>query len=1139
MLNEKQDIDKLLVVTFTNAAAAEMRERVLDAIYKKLDENPDDENLQKQIVLLGKSNICTIHSFCLDVIKNNFFEINLPASFRIASTEEIELLKQEVLENVFENFYESENEAFAKLIETYTGYRGDEAVKELVFSIDKLVQATPFPKKWLTEKVEMFNPKIDKGQDFSESIWGKVLLKEVNEEILDAINQLKLAKSKLEMHPEMEKYFLTLQHDMELLQGLQEVCDSWDRSFAYANQMKFKTWPTDKKANIDLKEAAKKARDAVKKKVSSVIEKTLLYSSHDAYQDLYLWYENLVTLKDVIVEFQEKFQQEKRNKNIIDFSDIEHYALEILVKEEDGKYKPTQVAKKMAQKFEEIAIDEYQDSNQVQELILKSISRGHNIFMVGDVKQSIYKFRQACPELFLDKYEKYSLEGNDNGLKIQLFKNFRSNQNILDITNCIFQNIMSKELGDIEYTQEEYLNLGADYPEIEEGVGKSEIHIIDMKEDILSDTQEDSDEFEEEKELDKVEIEARFVAKKIKELIESGKKIKGKNGIYRKIEYRDIVVLLRSTSSVAPIFETEIVKNKIPVFSDATSEYFDTMEIQTILNVLKILDNPFHDIELVAVMRSPIGGFSDNEIVEVRLLNREDSVYANLLEADSQGFLYYEKVHDFLQQLQKWRNLMQQLSLAELIWQIYTDTGFYDFVGVMPNGILRQANLRILFQRAKEYEKTSFNGLFRFIQLTEKLKSSNSDMTAAKVIGENENVVRIMSIHKSKGLEFPVVFLSCCSKKINLQDLKMNVLLHRDFGFGPEYIDYERRIQYPTAAKQAIKTIGKIEAISEEMRILYVALTRAKEKLIITGTVRDFAKDENEKKDNLAMYEQKNGKLNPILMKKYSSYLDWIYLVYLNGKLQNNLELYVHKKDEFVKESQEETQIPQFDFTQEADLETIEKNFAWEYPNQVLVNTPMKLSVSQIKQANKKSTENEIGLQPIDLSWEKKQITPMQKGTLFHLVLQKLDFRKNYTILELQEYLKQLVQHKILKETEEKNIDLKQIMNFLQSEIYKRIRNAKLVEKEKAFCLNTKLEEYQMQEVSVQGMIDLYFIDQENHLVLVDYKTDFVDNEEILIQRYEIQLQLYKKALETSLQKKVDQVCIYSTHLGKIIKLVC
>ena len=1145
ILNDKIDIDKLLVVTFTNAAASEMRERVLDAIYLKLDENPDDENLQKQTVLLAKSNICTIHSFCLDVIKNNFFEINLPANFRIASEEEIELLRQEVIEELFEELYESENNEFAKLVESYTGYRGDEPIKDIVFSIYRVIQSMPFPQKWLEEKVELFNKINYKGQDFCESIWGKILIDNFKDELFDAINNFKILKNKLDKYEELSKFSLVVQNDIELIQELYNCCNSWDKAFEYASELKFKSWPIDRKVTISIKDEAKKIRDNLKKKILSLIEKTLLYNSEEAYKDIYLLYDNFVYLKNLILKFDEKFKEKKRSKNIIDFSDIEHYALEILIKEdEEGNYIPTDVAKKYQNKFEEIAIDEYQDSNQIQEMILKSVSRGNNIFMVGDVKQSIYKFRNACPELFLEKYENYSLEGNENGLKIQLFKNFRSNKNILDITNSVFQNIMSKELGDIDYTEEEFLNLGADYPEIENGVGNSELHIIDVKnaqeEESLLNNEEEAEEELNGKELNKIEIEAKFVANKIQELVNSKKLVKCKNGDYKKIEYRDIVILLRSTSNSAPIFERELINNDIPVFSDSSSEYLDTMEIQTILSLLKILDNPLDDITLVSVMRSPIGNFTDNEILEIRLENRESNVYTNLINVSfEKKHICYEKVKTFLSNLENWKQESNTKSLAELIWKIYVDTGFLAYVGLMPNGVLRQANLRMLFERAKEYEKTSFNGLFNFIHFTEKLRSGSSDMSSAKVIGESENVVRIMSIHKSKGLEFPVVFLSCTNKKINLQDLKTNILLHKDIGFGPEYIDYDRKIQYPTAAKQAIKIIGKDEAIAEEMRILYVALTRAKEKLIITGVINDVKKDEENKKDILSIYESKNNTLNPIILRKFVSYLDWIQLVILNGKMDNMLEVFVHNKNEMIIQEETEEKKCEFRFDLNIDSSEIQNNFNWEYRDQELIEIPIKTSVSQLKELKTGIVLSKIGLEEITAKFleNKGKMTSAQKGTLTHLILQKIDFNKVRTALELKNFIDDLVLKKIISEDEKKQINFSKIQEFLDSEICDRIRNSKIVEKEKAFCINEKLPEYGMHEISIQGIIDLYFIDENDKLVILDYKTDFVNNEEDLKNNYFIQLELYKKALENAMKRDVDEVCIYSVYLNKLINL--
>ena len=1163
ILNDGVDIDKLLVVTFTNAAASEMRERVLEAIYKKLDEEPENENLQKQIILLGKSNICTIHSFCLDVIKNNFFEIDLSANFRIAAEEEIELLKQEVLENVFEKLYEDEDKEFAKLIDTYTGYRGDEPLKEIVLKIYKFMQSAPFPKEWLLEKVNMF--KNQEERDFAKSSWGKILIKNLQEELIDGINSLKVIRNKLEKYYELEKYKLTIESDIEIFKALYDATEkSWDLAFEFADEMKLKSWPIDKKIVMDAKDEAKSARDTVKNKLMKIIKEILIYNSEAAFRDIYAMYEVLDILKDVIFKFDDEFMKKKKERNIIDFNDIEHYALKILVKkDENGNCVGTDIAKKYREKFEEIAIDEYQDSNQVQEYILGTVSRGNNLFMVGDVKQSIYKFRQACPELFLDKYDRYDLNGNEDGLKIQLFKNFRSRDNVLQITNEVFKTIMSKTLGDIDYTEEEYLNLGACFEPHENSLDIAELDIIDLKEDdsIMAwkdDSEENSKEDEEFEDyinqLEKEQIEAQFVVKRIKEIIDSKVQVKDKKIGYRDVTYKDIVILLRSTSKLAPVYEKELIKNDIPVFSDSSNEYLDTIEIQTMINLLKVLDNPIDDISLVSVLRSEIGTFDDNEIVEIRLCKKDGSFYESLLIAKDnlEGYLK-EKVNKFLDNLDVWRKESEYLSLAELIWKIYTDTGFYNYVGLMPNGLLRQANLKMLFERAKEYEKTSFKGLFNFIMFVERLKSGNSDMSSAKIIGENENVVRIMSIHKSKGLEFPIVFLCSTSKKINMQDLNSNLLLHQKLGIGPQYINYEKMIEYSTSAKDAIKIIIKEESISEEMRILYVALTRAKEKLIITGTSKDHFKELEKKKEILKVYNSKDGKLNPIILKKYISYLDWIELVLLNSEEMKKI-IKVNefsKKDVVSKEEEKEIEIREFDFEKEIDFEKYEKEFSWEYKNKLSTKLPMKSTVSKIKQIQNESVEfedlenHEIGIAEITPNFmdSEERVSASKKGTLMHLFMQKVDLKKSYTNHELEELKQELISKKIITEDEASFINLFKVQCFLNSKLAEKLKTAKLIEKEKAFCLklNAKevFKEAEDETILVQGIIDLYAVLEDGKILLLDYKTDFVENgnENILIEKYKNQLKIYKQALEESLGKKVEEVYIYSLFLNKEIKI--
>ena len=1159
ILNDGIDIDKLLVVTFTNAAASEMRERVLEAIYKKIDEEPENKELQKQVILLGKADICTIHSFCLEVIKNNFFEIDLSANFRIGTEEEIELLKQEVIEDVFEELYESEDENFAKLVNTYTGYRGDEALKDIVLKIYRFMQSAPFPNEWLMEKINAFKAD-EKNKDFSKSIWGEVLIESLKEEIIDGINSLKIIQSKIEKYIELEKYYLTIVSDIEILETLYEKTEiSWDEAYKFVNEIKFKSWPVDRKIALDAKDEAKKARDTVKNKLMKNAKETLVYDSKNAYNDIYKMYEILKILKEVILEFDKKFKLKKRERNIIDFNDIEHYALKILVKKDkNGNYVPTEVAKKYQEKFEEIAIDEYQDSNEVQEYILKTVSRGNNLFMVGDVKQSIYKFRQACPELFLDKYENYSLDGNEKGLKIQLFKNFRSRKNVLDITNTVFKNIMSKNLGDIEYNETEFLNLGADFDETKKDIlGKAELNIIELKEDY--DEEEQDEILKENKYIEKEEVEAKLVANKIEEIISSKVKVKDKKIGYREVTFKDIVILLRATSKVAPIYERELLKRGIPVYSEASNEYLDTIEIQTIINVLKILDNPIDDISLVSVLRSEIGGFTDNELLKIRLCSRDTSFYESLKVAKNnlEGPIK-EKLDDFIEKIENWREETDYLSLAELIWKIYTDTNFYNYVGLMPNGTIRQANLKMLFERAKEYEKTSFKGLFNFIKFVEKLRSGNSDMTAAKVIGENENVVRIMSIHKSKGLEFPIVILSGTSKKINLQDLNSNILLHQKMGIGPQYIDYEKMIEYSTSAKDAIKIIIKEETISEEMRILYVALTRAKEKLIITGTVKEYQKDLEKKQELLNVYNSENEKINPILLKKYISYLDWIELVILSGNLSNLIEVKKYSKNEILslKSEARKEEIRKFDFDKKIDIDKIRKVFNWQYKEKIATMLPIKSTVSKIKEMKQESfieseldfeniNNKEIGIESLTPSFmqEEEKISASKKGTLMHLFMQKINFKENYNLEKLEELKQELIEKNIFTYEESKHINLNKVMNFTKSNIFEKIKNCPNIDKEKAFCKKILAreiyEEADNQTILVQGIIDLYAIKINGEIILVDYKTDFVKdgNEESLVNKYLNQLKIYKEALEEALDKKVSEVYIYSLYLDKEIEV--
>ena len=871
IINENVDIDKLLVVTFTNAAASEMKQRVLDAIYKKLDENPDNENLQKQVLLLNKASICTIDSFCLDVVRNNFYELeNVSPNFRIADATQIDILEQETLEEIFERKYEENDEDFLKLIHTYTSYKDDTPLKELIIKIFRAISSMPFPDLWLKEHIEMFNLKDKLDKDFSTTPWGKVLLNDIEEELIDDIKVLENLKKEASKIDDFEKVIDTLDQDINMFENLKANVDNWDKLYTLFCNNQFKRWANPKSSN-PFKEEAKLIRDNVKDKFKKKLENILLNDSKQSNLDIFDMYATLVKLQNIILEFEKEFAKKKKEKNIVDFSDIEHFALNILLKfDEDGNLQKTNIAKMYSEKFEEIAIDEYQDSNLVQEYIMTSISRGNNIYMVGDVKQSIYKFRQAMPKLFLDKYDSYVLKNDElndlnKNMKIQLFKNFRSRNNVLDFTNLIFQNIMSKKLGDVEYTQEEYLNLGAkDYKETKQDLN-TEIMLIDLKDNEPSD--EDIQEELNEEHFEDIELEAKLVTHKIKELIDNKYQIYDrKNENFRDIKYSDIAVLLRSTKNQANVFEQEIINAGIPVFSDTSQDFLDSIEIQTIISLLKIIDNPMQDIPLVTVMRSNIGKFSDDDLVKIRLNDKYDNFYTCLLKAQiNVDDDLKKKIVNFLNNLKMWRKEQEYLALDELIWKIYSDTGYYNYVGLMPNGAIRQANLKSLFERAKQYETASFKGLYNFINFIDKLKLGSQDLGSAKLIGENDNVVRIMSIHKSKGLEFPVVILSGIGKQFNTENLKHDqILLHNELGIGMKYVNHDMQVEYNTNAKIAVKNILEIENISEEMRVLYVALTRAKEKLIITGLCKDYNKKYLELSKQANIYDKQSEKINPI-----------------------------------------------------------------------------------------------------------------------------------------------------------------------------------------------------------------------------------------------------------------------------------
>ena len=681
---------------------------------------------------------------------------------------------------------------------------------------------------------------------------------------------------------------------------------------------------------------------------------------------------------------------------------------------------------------------------------------------------------------------------------------------------------------------------------------------------------------DEEERFEDIELEAKFVAKKIKELIDNKFLVYDrKKEVFRDIKYSDIAILLRSTKNKANIFEQEIINQGMPVFSDTSQEYLDSIEIQTIISLLRIIDNPMQDIPLVTVMRSNIGKFTDNDLVQIRLSDKYDGFYKCLQKAvinvDDE---LKNKIQVFLNNLKMWRKEQEYLPLDELIWKIYSDTGFYNYCGLMPNGDIRQANLKFLFEKAKQFEQASFKGLYNFINFIDKLKIGSNDMGSAKLIGENDDVIRIMSIHKSKGLEFPVVFLSNVNKQFNMQNIRTDkILIHNELGIGMKYINHEIQVEYDTNAKTAVKNLLEIESISEEMRILYVALTRAKEKLFITGFCKDFNKQMQNIENFSNIYSKEKDKINPILIKKYKSYLDWILLVksYEGDNFNKNAVLNIYSKDDIIKENTEieddnESVIEKLNKykVDEEQLEKIKQEIEFEYKYKLSTITPTKTSVSAIKEAfgDREKMPTPLGIpdkELIDSKSQKSQsllavpkflknqeevdLTGAQKGTLIHMCMQRLNPKLNYTKQMIIDMIEDMYLRKIISLKEKESINTYKIMQFLNSSIWKDMQEAKQVYKEKPFYIevdaNTIQPENNEDKILVQGIIDLYYINKNDEIILVDYKTDYTEEgkEQELINKYRIQLDLYKQALERSLNKKVSKTYIYSVYLGKEIEL--
>ena len=1203
--NNPVDIDKLLVVTFTNAAASEMRERIGDAISKKLEEMPDSKMLQRQLALLNKSNITTIHSFCLDIIKNNFHLIDLDPGFRIGDETECTLIKQDVLIELFEDKYDKEDEDFLNLIEAYCTNRDDERLKEIVLKLYNFSMSGPWPSVWLREKAQEFN--INSLDELEKASWYKVLKESLYLDLNNAKNGLDEAIKICEEDSDLAPYLLNLKPE---LNGIENAINSLnlnleqiykaikDIEFAY----RIKTVKKGLGDELD-KKKVKSLRDDVKKKINQIKGGVFSVSLDETLNGIKNMYPIIKSLTELVIEFSDRYVKKKMERVILDFNDLEHLCLKILTcNDENGEVYASSVAQKFREKFEEVLVDEYQDSNNVQETIISMVSRkdldNPNVFMVGDVKQSIYRFRQAKPELFLEKYNSYSEEDNKKNRKIMLYKNFRSRKEVIDSCNYIFENIMSKNIGEIEYIEDEALNLGASFKEnLDENVivaGPTEIHLMEKAQ---KQEEEPKDEEYPEEELDNIQLEARMVGKIIKNLMspdEEGKVYKvydKKLDDYRVVDFKDIVILLRATSAWAPVFADELINMGIPTYADTGMGYFDTIEIKTVMAFLRIIDNPMQDIPLLSVLKSPIlpcTSFTPEDFIDIRLENQNTNLYECIRliseNEDEKKKEIREKCRIFLRELKEYKEKSLYMSTDEFLWHLYMKSGYYAYVGALPSGSQRQANLKILFERAKQFEETSFKGIFNFINFIDKIKKSNSDMGSAKTLGENANVVRIMSIHKSKGLEFPIVFCSAMSKNFNTMDFKKDMLYHYELGFGPQLVDIDRRISYPSIAKEALKYKMNLENLSEEMRILYVALTRAKEKLILTGAVKDIP-------GTLRKWGKNLDGDNPVSqydVLKAKNYLDWIMPSVLKHKdfkeIRKDYEIDAisqsnhdskwsfdtwQRDDVIVEEKEEETNIESLlsemeekskdvDYTEE-----IREKLNYSYPYKESVKVSASISVSEIKKMQSTHEEDysehmyeeKVTLKrPLFIQEDeaKNKISPQERGTIVHLVMEVLDLNRINTINEIKEQIEDLIKREIISEKQSLVINPFKIYKFFKSEIGKRVLSSHFIKREQSIYSQIKMNDiylnnediqnnraiYEEESLMLRGIIDLYF-EEDDEIVIVDYKTDYIteENKQEVIDRYKKQLDLYAEALTKLTGKKVKEKYLYLFNVDEAVKL--
>lgn len=1217
--NHPVDIDHLLIVTFTNAAAAEMRERIGNAIEKALDEQPGDEHLLRQLTLIHNAQITTIDSFCLYVVRNHFHEIDLEPNFRIGDEGELKLLREDVLGRVLEQNYEEPSEAFSDFVEGYASGRTDAALNEMILQLYEFSRSYPWPEKWLDSFVGAY--RIGTREELDRAEWLAPLTENICFVLKDCEQLLKQALAITQQDDGPDMYEKAVQSDLEKYEGLSRLTSFCELSEALSD-IKYDRLASSRgfEGDPDKLELVKSLREQAKDVVKKLCKQYFFCSPEMMIEQLERTEPMLEEVVRLTKQFADEFAAAKRRKNLVDFHDVEHFALQILVDEETEKAKKT--AEEFRDTFEEIMIDEYQDSNEVQETLLRSISREergeNNIFMVGDVKQSIYRFRLARPELFMKKYDSYSLEESTTQ-RIDLHKNFRSREEVLTCTNDIFYKIMARSLGNVEYDAEAALYPGASYPVSADFI--PEILLADSNDELLEDTEL----------TDKKTLEAKIVAEEIKHLMKTQPVTDKAAGTLRAAHYSDIVILLRSLSGWADSLVEVLNENGIPAHTVSSTGYFSTVEVQTVLSMLRLLDNPRQDIPMAAVLRSPMAGLTDEELAVLRLedgsvpfheavLELAEGLYeedgqieiSNSEEDQKQGRNADEKTENhieinahrkllkFYKKYKQLRQLVPDTPIHELIEIILRETGYGHYVAAMPAGNRRTANLNMLLEKAAAYEKTSYKGLFHFVRYIDELQKYDVDFGEADMVGENEDVVRIMSIHKSKGLEFPIVIVSGMGKNFNKQDTRSKMVLHPELGIGLDYMDGKLRIKSPTIAKKAIAKQIDLENLGEELRVLYVALTRAKEKLILTGTLKDAAEKLEFYRQQANLSKAAARPLSYLTREGASGYLDWILPAVLSYgdkypvRIVEAAELVLDEVENQLEQNENLTErIEEIEAADTQLVGQLKQRFSQRYPYQVDVLRKNKYSVSELKhramrekfEAEQEETIPAFLEEPvtptIPLFIQREESVEQEtanrgalRGTAVHRVMECYDFASEKSVQEQMEAM----------EKEEKiTADMRALVreqtvaDFVSSETGKRMalaQQAGALYREKPFVMGfteEELENYgfgvgsntdsceniyektdsdQEKEEQkrirheedltlIQGIIDVFWIEKDG-IVLLDYKTDRVQQAKELIDRYETQLKLYADALErvfAARKLKVKEILIYSFSLEQLITL--